>query len=365
MTERKRARDWGFPLPGTTGTLNAITDVAGVEVGMVTLIEGEGPLQRGAGPVRTGVTAILPRGRVKGGVPVFAGFFSLNGAGEMTGAHWIEESGLLEGPLAITNTHSVGAVHEGILRWGLESGQARVMEWGLPLVAETFDGELNDIDGFHVRPGHAVEALEAASGGPVPQGSVGGGTGMICYGYKGGSGSASRRVRVAGTDYTLGVFVQANFGMREELTLCGLPVGRELDNADELRAQPAGSIIAVVATDAPLLPQQLKRLARRVPLGMARSGAVGHNGSGDIFLAFSTANEAAATSRIGATALEALANAEMDPLFEATVEATDEAILDCLFCNRDMTGRDGNFVPALPDAVIEDVLRRLAARDGK
>ena len=362
--EQRRARGRGFPLPGTPGPLNAITDVAGVEVGMVTLIEGEGPLKRGHGPVRTGVTAILPRGRAKGGLPVFAGLFSLNGAGEMTGSHWIEESGLLEGPLAITNTHGVGAVHEGILRWGLESGQARIMDWGLPLVAETFDGELNDIDGFHVRPEHAVQALAGAQAGPVPLGSVGGGTGMICYGYKGGSGSASRRLSLAGREVTLGVFLQANFGMRAELTLCGLPIGRELDASDELRAQPAGSIIAVVATDAPLLPHQLKRLARRVPLGMARSGAVGHNGSGDIFLAFSTANEAAAMARAGTAPMEALANAEMDPLFEAVVEATDEAILDCLLCNQGMTGRDGNFVPALPESIIEEALARLHARRG-
>jgi L-aminopeptidase/D-esterase-like protein len=362
MEERRRARARGLPLKGRTGSNNAITDVAGIEVGMVTLIEGEGALTVGKGPVRTGVTAILPRGKEKGGVPVFAGLHSMNGAGEMTGSHWIEESGLLEGPLAITNTHSVGAVHEGILRWGLESGQSRIMAWGLPMVAETYDGELNDLDGFHVRPQHAVEALNKARGGPVEMGSVGGGTGMICYGYKGGSGSASRVLEIGGEHFTLGVFVQSNFGLRKELIVSGVPLGLSLDDADELRGKGAGSIIAIVATDAPLLPQQLKRLARRVPLGLALTGAVGHNGSGDIFLAFSTANEQAARAKARA-GLECLANDQMDDLFEATVQATEEAVLDSLFCNRDMTGRDGNFVPALPDAVIESCLARLRVRD--
>jgi L-aminopeptidase/D-esterase-like protein len=235
------------------------------------------------------------------------------------------------------------------------------MAWGLPLVAETFDGELNDIDGFHVRPEHAVQALSGAKGGPLEMGSVGGGTGMICYGYKGGSGSASRRVAVGGQTYSLGVFVQSNFGLRRELTLCGLPLGLTLDDADELRGKGAGSIIAVVATDAPLLPQQLKRLARRVPLGLALTGAIGHNGSGDIFLAFSTANEEAARVKTLAS-MRFLANDQMDDLFEATVQATEEAVLDSLFCNADMTGRDGHFVPALPEAVIGEALARLRAR---
>lgn len=362
MDEKRRARARGLPLKGRPGPHNAITDVPGVEVGMVTLIEGEGALRVGQGPIRTGVTAIIPRGREKGGVPVFAGIYSMNGSGEMTGSHWIEESGLLEGPLAITNTHSVGAVHEGILRWGLETGLSRVMAWGLPLVAETYDGELNDLDGFHVRPRHAVEALNSARGGPVEMGSAGGGTGMICYGYKGGSGSASRLVEIEGESYLLGVFVQANFGLRKELAVSGLPIGLSLDDSDELRGKGAGSVIVVVATDAPLLPQQLKRLARRVPLGLALTGAVGHNGSGDIFLAFSTANETAAAAK-GRASLERLANDQMDELFAATVEATEEAVLDCLFCNEDMTGRDGNFVPALPETVIEEILARLRARD--
>jgi L-aminopeptidase/D-esterase-like protein len=355
---RKRARDWGLPLPGEPGPFNAITDVAGVEVGYRTLIEGEGALATGKGPVRTGVTAILPRGKAEAGRPVFAGLHSLNGNGELSGSHWVAESGFCEGPIAVTNTHSVGAVHEGVLRWGVQRGHTRLTAWGLPVVGETFDGELNDINGFHVRPEHAMEALDAARGGTLELGSLGGGTGMILYGYKGGNGSASRIVEAAGVGYRLGVFVQANFGSRRELVICGVPVGRELDDSDELRAKPAGSIIAVVATDAPLLPHQLRRLAQRVGLGMARSGGVSHNGSGDIFLAFSTANPEAAAS--GPAKADFLSNDSLDPLFEAVVEASDEAILDCLLVNAGMRGRDGNFVPALPDSVVEEVLRRLS-----
>ncbi|MBB3064741.1 DmpA family aminopeptidase [Limibacillus halophilus] len=356
----KRAREWGLPLPGTPGSFNAITDVPGVAVGYSTLIQGDGPLVIGQGPVRSGVTAILPRGLKAVGTPVFAAYHSLNGNGELSGCHWIAEGGLLEGPIAITNTHSVGAVHEGVLRWGLQQGHKRLTAWGLPVVGETYDGELNDINGFHVRPEHAMAALDAASSGVLPMGSLGGGTGMICYGYKGGSGSASRRVRVCGADYNLGVFVQANFGRRRELVVCGVPIGLELDCSDELRGKPAGSIIGVVATDAPLLPHQLRRLAQRVGLGMARSGSISHNGSGDIFLAFSTANAQAAAVRDGFATATYLANDSLDPLFEAVVEASDEAILDSIFVNEDMTGRDSNFVPALPDSVVQRVLARVA-----
>lgn len=357
---RKRAREWGLPLPGTPGPANAITDVPGVAVGYCTLIQGEGPLVTGQGPVRSGVTAILPRGREAVGTPVFAAYHSLNGNGELSGSHWIAESGLCEGPITITNTHSVGAVHEGVLRWGLMRGHKRLTAWGLPVVGETYDGELNDINGFHVRPEHAMAALDAAVPGALATGSLGGGTGMICYGYKGGSGSASRRVRVCGVDYNLGVFVQANFGRRKELVISGVPIGLDLDCSDELRGKPAGSIIGIVATDAPLLPHQLRRLAQRVGLGMARSGGISHNGSGDIFLAFSTANPQAACASENLASVTFLANDSLDPLFGAVVEASDEAILDSIFVNEAMTGRDGNHVPALPDAVAQAVLSRLA-----
>ncbi len=335
-------------LPGNPGPFNAITDVAGVEVGVCTLISGEGPLVVGQGPVRTGVTAILPRGRAKAGTPCAAGYYSLNGNGEMTGTVWIEEAGELQSPITITNTHSCGVARDATIKWQVHNRFGTGQDWGLPVAAETYDGELNDINGFHVRDQHVLEALDSAAPGPVEMGSVGGGTGMICYDFKGGNGSASRKVSIADKAYVVGVFVQANFGLRPELTVLGVPVGRQITGG-ELRGKPAGSIIVIVATDAPLMPHHLKRLARRVPLGMARTGAIGHNSSGDIFLAFSTANEEAfAPGKSQSRQYEALQNGAMNPLFEATVEATEEAILDSMVANTAMVGRDGNTSIALP-----------------
>ncbi len=292
---KPRARDLGVPFDGTPGALNAITDVSGVEVGVTTLIRGDGELKVGQGPMRTGVTVILPRGKLSND-PVFAGWFSLNGNGEMTGTTWVEESGFLEGPLAITNTHSVGVVRDAIIAWEAKHNMIR-QSFALPVVAETNDGWLNDINGFHVKPEHVFQALESASAGPVPEGNVGGGTGMHCYDFKGGTGTASRRLPAEAGGYTVGVLVQANFGRRENLLVAGAPVGREL-GCDKYpcrsvaRPRPAdreGSIIIVVATDAPLLAHQLKRMARRAALGIARTGSMSGNGSGDIFIAFSTA----------------------------------------------------------------------------
>ncbi|MFB3131818.1 MAG: P1 family peptidase, partial [Rhodothermales bacterium] len=294
--DKPRARDIGVPFEGIPGPLNAITDVQGVEVGHTTLISGDGPLVVGEGPVRTGVTAILPRGKRYD--PVFAGWYSLNGNGEMTGTTWVEESGFLGGPVMITNTHSVGVVRDAVVEWLVSEEIDSGIAWGLPVVAETYDGFLNDINGFHVTKEHAFAALNGASSGAVAEGGVGGGTGMICHGFKGGIGTASRRLSANAGGYTVGVLVQANYGGRTTLTIAGVPVGREITDLRPARgSQGDGSIIVVVATDAPLLPQQLKRLARRVPLGIARVGGIGTNGSGDIFIAFSTANPGADVGR--------------------------------------------------------------------
>lgn len=347
MSERVRGRELGLPFPGTPGRWNAITDVAGVEVGQVTLISGEGPLRVGHGPVRTGVTAILPRGKAKAHVPCAAGYYSLNGNGEMTGVVWIEESGELQTPITITNTHSCGVTRDATIRWLVGRGVGTGQDWGLPVAAETYDGDLNDINGFHVTAEHTMEALDSAGPGPVAMGSVGGGTGMLTYDFKSGNGSASRVVEIAGQRYTLGVFVQSNFGRREDFTVLGAPVGRHLPEG-KLRGKEQGSVIAIVATDAPLLAHQLKRIARRVPLGLARTGTVGNNSSGDIFLAFSTANEQAFAQRGGLTHMEALGNGDIDQLFMATVEATEEAVIDAMLMAKTMTGRDGNTAVALP-----------------
>jgi D-aminopeptidase len=349
-----RARDLGVPLDGTPGPLNAITDVGSVTVGHTTLIRGEGPLKVGAGPVRTGVTAILPRGKDSADA-VFAGWFSLNGNGEMTGTTWIEESGFLEGPVLLTNTSSVGTVRDAVVRWWKSNNRAR-QPWVLPVVAETYDGYLNDTDGFHVQEKHVVAALEGAKGGEVAEGSVGGGTGMTCFEFKGGIGTASRRLSPKQGGYTVGVLVQANFGLRPQLLVAGVPVGREITEG-AFRSREMGSIIIVVATDAPLLPHQLKRLARRASLGLARTGSVAGNGSGDLFLAFSTANAEAAKPK-GLARLTALPNEEMNPLFEATVQATEEAILNALVAARTMTGRDGHQVLALPHDRLREVLKK-------
>jgi D-aminopeptidase len=355
----RRGRGLGLVFPGTTGHWNAITDVVGVEVGTVTLIAGEGPLVVGNGPIRTGVTAILPRGKAGLNAGCAAGSFSLNGNGEMTGLAWIEEAGLLDTPIAITNTNSCGVARDAIAQWLVSRRTAAQQDWGLPVAAETFDGDLNDIDGFHVTKNHVFEALDNAASGPLELGNVGGGTGMITYDFKGGSGSASRKVEISGDHFTLGVFVQSNFGQREDLVILGVPVGQHIGHG-KLRGKEQGSIIAVVATDAPLLPHQLKRLARRVPLGLARTGTIASNSSGDIFLAFSTANEAAFSARKARDSLDALSDHALDPLFRAVVEAVEEAIIDAMICGTTMTGRDGNVAISLPQ---DSLLQLLASHD--
>jgi len=361
---RPRARDLGVPFDGTPGALDAITDVAGVLVGHTTLISGEGKLQRGRGPIRTGVTAILPRGPDSQSNPVFAAWFSQNGNGEMTGTTWVEESGFLEGPVMITNTHSVGVVRDATIQWRLAHGGADATGywWSLPVVGETWVGWLNDINGFHVKAEHALHALDTAHGGPVEEGSVGGGTGMICNGYKGGIGTASRRLDVKDGGYTIGVLVQCNYGRRDNLRIAGIPVGREIPAPEPYAFMPSdiaehGSIIVVVATDAPLLSHQLKRLAHRVTLGLGRNGSISGNGSGDIFIAFSTANSGAGAAG-HVVDLKMLPNDSLDPVFRATVESTEEAIVNAMVAATDMTGADGHRVIALPHEALRAVLRK-------
>ncbi|MEA2574074.1 MAG: D-aminopeptidase [Chloroflexia bacterium] len=365
--KKPRARDLGIPFDGTPGPLNAITDVASVEVGHTTIVSGEGELQVGVGPVRTGVTAILPRGK-QSIAPCFAGWFSLNGNGEMTGTTWVEESGFLESPVMITNTHSVGIVRDSVIAWYVRERQRPGLNtfgedfWSLPVVGETYDGYLNDINGFHVREEHVFEALSGASAANVEEGSVGGGTGMICYQFKGGIGTASRVLDEEQGGYTLGVLAQCNFGLRRQLLVAGVPVGREIPEelpgpaTESTAIGDIGSVIVVVATDAPLLPHQLKRIARRVGMGLARTGSVAGNSSGDIFLAFSTANPEAAeapTSRV-----EVLNNNNITPLFEATVQATEEAVINALVAADTMIGRDNHRVIGLPHARLQEVLRK-------
>jgi len=352
---RPRARDLGVPFDGSPGPLNAITDVAGVAVGHSTIVVGEGKLQVGRGPVRTGVTAILPRGQRSAFDLVFAGWFSLNGNGEMTGTTWVEESGLMEGPVMITNTHSVGTVRDAVIAWWVKRGQGN-QPWSLPVVAETWDGYLNDINGFHVKEEHAFEALESARGGPVEEGNVGGGTGMICHEFKGGIGTASRQLDAEAGGYTVGVLVQCNYGLRHQLRIAGVPVGRELTE-DLVWSQETGSIIIVIATDAPLLPHQLKRVARRAALGLARNGSIAGNGSGDIFIAFSTANPGAAAPA-GLVQVAVLPNERMNPLFEATVQATEEAIVNALVAAETTTGVDNRTVVALPHDRLQQALKK-------
>ena len=354
--DKPRARDIGVPFEGMPGPFNAITDVQGVEVGHTTLISGDGPLVVGEGPVRTGVTAILPRGKRYD--PVFAGWYSLNGNGEMTGTTWVEESGFLGGPVMITNTHSVGVVRDAVVEWLVSEEIDSGIAWALPVVAETYDGFLNDINGFHVTKEHAFAALNGASSGAVAEGGVGGGTGMICHSFKGGIGTASRRLSANAGGYTVGVLVQANYGGRNTLTIAGVPVGREITDLRPARGtQGDGSIIVVVATDAPLLPQQLKRLARRVPLGVARVGGLGTNGSGDIFIAFSTANPGADVGR-DVVQVDMLPNRRMNGLIQATVQATEEAIVNALVAGETITGINGNTVYGLPHDRLRDVLRK-------
>ena len=353
---KPRARAIGISFEGQPQPLNAITDVAGVEVGYRTLIRGSGKRVVGEGPVRTGVTAILPRGRAGADQAVFAGMFSLNGNGELTGSHWVAETGRCEGPITITNTHSVGIAHDATIRW-LTTRFERGGQWSLPVAGETYDGWLNDINGFHVTAEDVFAALDGAAGGAIEEGSVGGGTGMICYGFKGGSGTASRRVAFGGQTYAVGAFVQANFGAREQLVIGGVPVGKALKDwqPDARGGTEAGSVIAILATDAPLLPHQLQRLARRIALGIGRGGAISGHGSGDIFLAFSTANvEALAAS--GAVASAAfIPDLELNPFFAATIGSIDEAVLNALVANETMTGADDHVVHALP----HDEVRRL------
>ena len=351
-----RARRLGIPFDGEPGPLNAITDVAEVEVGHTTIIRGDGKLIVGRGPVRTGVTAILPRGK-RDASPVFAGYFSLNGNGEMTGTAWVEESGMLTTPIMITNTHSVGVVRDAVIAWQL--AQRKMMQpWSLPVVAETYDGLLNDIDGFHVTAKHVHAALMSARGGPVAEGCVGGGTGMIGYGWKGGIGAASRRLDRKSGGYTLGVIVQLNCGRPNELTIAGVPVGKELrPDHDPFSTQELGSIIIVAATDAPLMPHQLKRLARRLTMGLARTGSVSGNGSGDLFIAFSTANSASA-KRSDVENVKMLRNSRMDLLFTAAVQATEEAIVNALAAATTMVGINGYRVEAIPHDRLAEVMRK-------
>lgn len=355
-----RARDLGIPFEGSAGPLDAITDVAGVTVGQVTLVED---LADGS-KVRTGVTAILPRGRDTLDTPVFGAWFALNGNGEMTGTAWIDESGQVEGPVMLTNTHSVGVVRDAVIAERVRSGTADPSGywWSLPVVAETWDGELNDINGFHVRPEHVSRALAEAKRGPVAEGNVGGGTGMICHEFKCGIGTASRVVKSgAGGSYTIGVLVQANYGMRDPLRIAGVPVGQYLRN-DRVYSEPepkseTGSIIIVVATDAPLLPHQLKRIAKRAGMGLARMGSYAGNGSGDIFLAFSTGN-GGAFSRNPVSNVQALTHDHLDGLFEATVQATEEAIVNAMVAARDMQGNDGKYAKAISHVELVKLMKR-------
>ena len=351
-----RARDLGVPFEGTPGPLNSITDVNGVEVGYRTLISGEGKLQVGIGPVRTGVTAIFPRGKSSVD-PVFAGWFTENGNGEMTGTTWVEESGFLYGPVMITNTHSVGVVRDTVIDWQLKHGTPIPLEdwWSLPVVAETWDGDLNDINGFHVKADDAIAAMQDAHPGPIAEGNVGGGTGMVCFEFKGGTGTSSRKLPENLGGYTVGVLVQCNFGVRHLLRIAGAPMGYEIP-LDTHRSD-VGSIIVVVATDAPLLPHQLKRIARRVTLGLGRLGSISGNGSGDIFIAFSTANAGAGLAQKSAN-VQTLANGQMDSLFEATVQATEEAVVNAMIGAKTMTGINGHTVEALPHDRLREVLKK-------
>jgi D-aminopeptidase len=354
---KPRARDLGVPFDGTPGPNNAITDVRGVEVGHATLISGEGKLEVGKGPVRTGVTAIHPRGKTNNDA-VFAAWFTLNGNGEMTGTTWVEDSGFLDGPIMITNTHSVGVVRDAVISWKVKhsSPDMEGYWWSLPVVAETWDGDLNDINGFHVNPEDAWHALDSAHTGPVEEGNVGGGTGMICNEFKGGIGTSSRVLDAKAGGYTVGVLVQCNYGMREQLRIAGVNVGREIPDQAS-RKQDIGSIIVVVATDAPIIPTQLKRIARRVSLGLGRDGSYSGDGSGDIFIAFSTANPGAVGAK-GIHPLSMLPNGSLNPIFLATVQATEEAVVNAMVAAETMTGINNHTVIALPHDRLREVLKK-------
>ena len=356
---KPRARDLGVPFDGNPGPNNAITDVRGVEVGHTTLISGNGKLKVGEGPVRTGVTAIHPRGK-DANDSVFGAWFTLNGNGEMTGTTWLEDSGFLNGPIMITNTHSVGVVRDAVIAWKVKRGEPDMEGywWSLPVVAETWDGYLNDINGFHVKPEDAFHALESAHGGPVEEGNVGGGTGMICNEFKGGIGTSSRALDAKAGGYTVGVLVQCNYGRRDQLRIAGVPVGKEIPEHPAYgEDEDTGSIIIVVATDAPLIPTQLKRMARRASLGLGRDGSYSGDGSGDIFVAFSTANPGAASPK-GVHDLKMLPNDSLDPLFLATVQATEEAVVNAMIAAETMTGIDGHTAIALPHDRLRQVLKK-------
>src|SRR6267143_77754 len=361
---KPRARDLGVPFDGMPGPLNAITDVSGVTVGHTTLIFGEGKLQVGKGPVRTGVTAVLPRGKDSMTNSVFAGWWSLNGNGEMTGTTWVEESGFLEGPVMITNTHSVGVVRDAVIQWRVAHGQPDPTGywWSLPVVAEAWDGWLNDINGFHVKPEHAFHAIDSAKSGAVEEGNVGGGTGMICNEFKGGIGTSSRKIDSKAGAFTVGVLVQCNYGTRPNLRIAGVPVGQEIPDerayaSTSFSDLDRGSIIVVVATDAPLVAHQLKRLARRVSLGLGRNGSISGNGSGDIFIAFSTANPGAAAAD-HVLDLKMLPNDQIEPVFAATVQATEEAVINAMVAAETMTGIENHKVIALPHDRLREVLKK-------
>ena len=355
---KPRARALGIPFKGMPGKNNAITDIPGVEVGYATLIEGDGDLVVGQGPVRTGVTAIIPRGREKATYPVWSGQFSLNGNGEMTGSWWIDEAGHCDGPLTITNTHSCGVARDATIEWLHHNADSYGdgPSWGLPVAGETYDGFLNDINGFHIKREHVFAAIEDATSGPIEEGSVGGGTGMMLYGVKGGSGTASRTVDHDGTDYTVGAFVQANFGLRKDLMIAGLPMIDHLPGPDPYDAD-VGSIIAIIGTDAPLLSHQCKRLARRISLGVGRGGSYSGHGSGDIFLAFTTAGSDTLMAGGSYLELSCIPDHKLDPFFEAVVQAVDEAIMNVLAVSQPMTGINGNQADALDRDRLIDVLK--------
>lgn len=368
VNRRPRARAAGVPFPGMPGAWNAITDISGVEVGYTTLIRGDGKLIVGKGPVRTGVTAILPRGLKEATAGVYAGLFSLNGNGELSGAHWIEETGRLDGPIILTNTHSCGLARDATVKWLNRQKSSDELDgntFWLPVCAETCDNWLNDMNGFHVREEDVFHAIESARAGPVEEGNVGGGTGMSCYQFKGGSGTSSRKIQIAGREFTIGVFMQTNFGARHLCTIAGVPIGThipycvgETEASPQARHPDQGSVIAVIATDAPLSPMQLKRLAKRAGLGMARSGGIASNESGDLFLAFTTANQEAYRRVYECAPMESFGDFLMTPLLEAVVQAVDEAIINSMFCAETMVGRDGHVREALP---IDTVLKLLEA----
>ena len=367
-SQKPRARDLGIPFVGTPGVFNAITDVQGVEVGYSTIITGKGENTVGNGPIRTGVTAIFPRGKAKKFSPVYANWYSLNGNGEMTGTTWVTESGFLETPIMITNTNSVGVVRDAVLKWYVDTDWYSGEDWWYtyPVVAETYDGFLNDIYGFHVKEKHVLEAIENSSSGQIAEGNIGGGTGMMCLGFKGGTGTSSRVLKINDSSYTVGAIVQSNFGAKRNLSIAGVPVGVELKDTlnsvfngppKSRRKEGDGSIIVIIATDVPLLPHQLKRIAQRIPLGIGIVGGRGSNGSGDIFLAFSTANEGA-FNRDDIASITSMPNDLLMPVFEATVQVVEEAIINAMIAAETMEGINGNTSYAIPHDVLVETLQK-------